>query len=171
MSFQQMDREKEEVQVSNHRSKTNGCLLLIEFGFIIAISVIITTTDEDCDRPIRLWLTMLLFVYAIHSFILLLTECIFSRCANVCIKIINNIYVAGNCIMGPFMFVWFILGNIWLYEADNCYSDWDAGYIMTLVVLIFHYTLFGIVFCIGMILCILICVGNGISARANYKTI
>jgi hypothetical protein len=83
----------------------------------------------------------------------------------------NNIYIASNCIMGPFMLVWFIMGNIWLYESEGCSSDWEEGWYLGLTILFIHYAVFGIIFCIGLVICILICIGNAISARANYKTI
>ena len=163
--------DKDEVQVSSHRSKTNAIIICFEVIFICVMAGVLIGHDDDCDRPIRLWLEVLWVVYAIHSLILILTEVIFAKCQNICIRIMNNIYVAGNCIMGPFMLVWFIMGNIWLYESENCSNDWTAGWRLSLVIMSFHYVLFALIFIIGLVVCILICIGNAISARANYKTI
>jgi hypothetical protein len=72
--------EKEEIQVSSQRSRANVTIVCLELCFIITISAIVLASDNDCDRPIRLWLSGLAIVYAAHSVIIILTEVVFGLC-------------------------------------------------------------------------------------------
>ena len=61
-----------------------------------------------------------------------------------------------------FFLAWFILGNVWYFEADGC-DDFEAGYILTLVLIIFMYiTVFAICcMCFCMICCASIAMAAG----------
>jgi hypothetical protein len=72
-----------------------------------------------------------------------------------------------------FLTAWVGLGSFWLWAggSSDCASTWPAGYYTAYTTLILAYLLIGTVVCLGFVGGIFLCVGSGLTSRADYKPV
>jgi hypothetical protein len=125
---------------------------------------ILLGTSGDCDHPIRLWLWVQFAIAVGYAVLFIVVVGISLSVKEDPDKLQRVGYCAASFqgLIGLFSFVWFIIGNVWLYSSDDCASDWTAGFVITLIILIFGYIAIAIVCCCC---CCLIC-GVGVLGMA-----
>lgn len=124
--------------------------------FIIAISVVLADSDEDCDNPIRLWLFVTLAATCFSlGFYLLFNIVVLHFLKADSIKLKVSI-LCFNGLIGLFFTAWIIVGSVWLFEDSSCKDDFKHGYNMTLAILIICYISYAL---LGLALCCLCCCG------------
>ena len=104
---------------------------------IMAIAFVLVThwDTETCDRPLHMWAS----VYGVR----LSLSLIFSVLRYLPPRVSNSSYVVAmwpcvNELLYVFSFVWFILGNYWLFHAIDCQSTAPAVFQLVSVLLVFN---------------------------------
>jgi hypothetical protein len=73
------------------------------------------------NRYSRLWLQVLLSVFGVHFLLLISSELIAPKCDYQISQLLAMFSAIFNSLIGTFMVVWFIIGNVWYYSTDeNC---------------------------------------------------
>lgn len=105
----------------------------ISIPLLLPIVVILNLSDDDCDKPIRLWLYVLGITYSLAILISLFE--FFTG-------ILSKSPKAGRFIITLFILLhlaWCTTGNVWLFSDDQCSDSWNEGYVLSLVILICFY--------------------------------
>ncbi|OMJ96320.1 hypothetical protein SteCoe_52 [Stentor coeruleus] len=158
--------EKRKVRMSKYRVATSTILCLIELAYISSISYVLTVNPGDCNTPIRLWLEVLLLIFAIHFILLVSTEILMPYYTKFLSGKICAFSASLNAFLCFFMVVWFVFGNYWYYNADaNCSVQFYEGEAILFAILIIYYVFLGSACCLGCLLLILISLGSGITNR------
>lgn len=151
----------------NFRIATFTLLAIVELAYISGISYALLVNEGDCNQPLRLWLEVLCFFFAIHFLLLSATEILTPHCANFLSSKICAFSAAFNSMLCIFMIVWFILGNYWYFNTDlMCSTDFYEGELATFIILIVYYAFLGSTCCLGCLMVIFICLGCGITNKA-----
>mmetsp|Transcript_34662 Transcript_34662/g.60948 ORF Transcript_34662/g.60948 Transcript_34662/m.60948 type:complete len:182 (+) Transcript_34662:110-655(+) len=145
-------------RTQNSKSSETWSSIVFPVAFAGAILGVLLGTSGDCDNPVRLWLVVYMFTLAGYALFVTIVQLI-SRFLEDLDKLLKLGYIAITIqgIVLLFMFVWFIIGNVWLYSSDGCSSDWIGGYVLTLIILILWYIGFVLICC----LCCCMCFGVG----------
>lgn len=160
--------EKRKSWMGKYRVATSTTLCLIELAYISSITYVLSVNPGDCNTPIRLWLEMLLLVFAIHFVLLITTEILMPYYTRFLSGKICAFSASLNTFLGFFMVVWFIFGNYWYYNTDvNCSSQFYEGEAIVFTILVIYYVFLGSACCLGCLLLILISLGSGITNRAE----
>jgi hypothetical protein len=115
--------------LDRYRSCCSLCLLFgvvahVKPSQVVVISTILAVNSGDCDQPIRIWLEVLLALYALHLFLLGFSELSAWTVNTSRLSLISISYSVMHIVMGLFTVVWFILGNVWFYaEEGSCSGD------------------------------------------------
>ena len=150
------------------RKGTTTTLGFIELGYIVSTSVVLTVNQGTCNKPIRAWLWGLLCVFSLHLLLSVVSEVLSTRYPRLLTGKVGFYSSALNCLLGFFMVIWFVLGNVWYYTLnENCEGDFYEGYILTYVILTVYYCCLGSACCMGCLLVILISLGTGITNKAS----
>jgi hypothetical protein len=128
--------------------------------FMIAIIVILADSDDDCDKPIRAWLRVVMIVSAVSVAAAVVES--FSGWMNKG----GNFLISMFMLLSMFNFVWYIVGSVWLFNDDDCEDDWKEGYTLTLVLLIFFYVACGLL----LLICCCCCFCVGVFAAIGGTT-
>lgn len=122
---------------------------------IIITAIILSKYDGDCDTPIRLWLQVYMWFMVVNVAINLILKIvtIFKPDG----KIVSQLLLVLNFFSLLFVFVWFIVGNVWYFGAGGECDDFEEGYILTLVYIILMYIGFC---CCGVSCCCMISLGD-----------
>lgn len=123
----------------------------IYLPFIISIIVILSLSEDDCDNPIRFWLSLLSLSYAI-TFSVAICEAVF----NVGTHLGKWIGIPIG-LLNIFQFAWIIIGCVWLFGDDKCSDKWYDGYALTLAIIIIFFIGCGIF--VMMFFCLCCCAG------------
>mmetsp|Transcript_27523 Transcript_27523/g.49610 ORF Transcript_27523/g.49610 Transcript_27523/m.49610 type:complete len:171 (-) Transcript_27523:27-539(-) len=159
--------------LDRYRSCCSLFLLLNIVAHVVVLATVLAIYPGDCDQPIRLWLEVLLAIYATHLFLLGFSELSAWHVNTSRLSLISISYSVIHIVMGLFAVVWFILGNIWFYSEDGSCGDFSAGYILTFVILTMYYIVLGGSLCLGVLLVVMICLGSGVTTQssAQYQAI
>lgn len=130
--------------------------------FLIAIAVILGQDDDDCDKPIRTWLLVMLITFAVS-----LGAALVEAFSGILTKIGGWASVPMSLLM-LFNLAWYIVGCVWLFGDDECSDDWYDGYVLTLVMLIFFFVCCGLLF---VVLCCCCCCVGVIAAGAGAASL
>ncbi|CAG9335459.1 unnamed protein product [Blepharisma stoltei] len=159
--------DKKVTWLGRYRVATALILGALELAYVVALTLILLSNENDCDMPIRLWLQVLLSVFCFHLILLVAAEISTPHCSYHLSNSLSLFSASLNAILGTFMVVWFILGNIWYYSANSsCKDDFYEGYMATFVILIVYYVFLASACCMGCLLIILISLGSGITSKA-----
>jgi hypothetical protein len=135
--------------------------------FIIAISVVLADSDQDCDNPIRLWLFVTLAATCFSLGFYLLFNVVVLHCLKTESIKLKVAILCFNGLIGLFFTAWIIVGSVWLFEDSSCKDDFEHGYNMTLAILIICYISYGI---LGLaIFCICCCGAAGLGLISLAK--
>lgn len=115
--------------------------------FIVAIVCVLVTDDSNCEPPVRLWLLVAGITFGVGILTALYLQLAFSNFGFMRNALFSGCLVVLIGLYFMFSFVWFIIGNIWLYSDNDCLDDFTWGYTVTLVILIFYYIVIGLLFC------------------------
>jgi hypothetical protein len=159
--------DKKKQAKGKYRVATFTFLGLIELAYILSIAYVLLVNDGDCNKPLRLWLQVLMFLYLVHFVLLSVTELITPYCTHFLSGKICAVSAALNAMLGLFMVVWFVLGNIWYFDLDaSCSVDFYEGEWAAFLILVVYYVFLGSTCCLGCLMVIFICLGCGITNRA-----
>ena len=134
------------VQDQTRKLYYSGCCNL---PFFIAIAVILSQSHDDCDEPIRQWLYVLALTYIIG-----IAAALFEVCTGGLLTKAGGWILIPMTLLSLFQLAWYIVGSVWLFSDENCIDDWQDGYILSLVILIFFYVFMALVV---LVLCCMIC--------------
>lgn len=144
------------------------CLALCStLPFIIAISVILAQSDDDCDKPIRTWLFVTLATITFSLGFYLLFNIIVLNCLNSQSVGLTIVIQGLNGLLGIFFIAWVIVGTVWLFDDSSCQDDFKDGYNMTLAILIISYVSYASI--ILMLCCLCCCSAAGLGVLALSK--
>lgn len=104
--------DKKVTWLGRYRVATAIVLGILELAYTVGIALILISNDNDCDMPIRLWLQVLLSVFSFHLVLLVTAEISTPHCSYYLSNLLSLFSASLNAILGTFMVVWFILGNI-----------------------------------------------------------
>ena len=133
----------------------SNCVMFSNAISVMVITVLLSQDENDCETPIRLWLTVYALTCGIGvalQFSGELTKLINSQRLK---QFVVRLVYAAFAFFSLFNIVWFILGNLWLYGDDECEDSFQAGYITALVILVCHYVIYGGLCC--LISCVFCC--------------
>ena len=144
------------------------CLALCTtLPFIIAISVILAESDDDCDKPIRTWLFVTLATICTSLGFYLLFNVVVLHCLDSKSVGLALVIQGLNGLLGLFFTAWVIVGSVWLFDDSSCKDDFEDGYNMTLAILIMSFISYA---CLAMVICCVFCCGAvGLGAMAFSK--
>ena len=74
-----------------------------------------------------------------------------------------------NILVSLFVAGWVVMGSLWLFGSENCYDDFNAAYVLTMVILVFYYTTIGISLCGMCTLLFTWLIGAGLTKKVTYK--
>jgi len=149
--------ENDKEAPEKYRTYFSVILGVVELGFLVAASVVLLTTEEDCDRPVRLWLKVLVGVLGFHSVFLLCAELLADRTS----PGFGAAYIAINSILQSFLFLWMLMGTVWVFDEPNsCREDFEEGYLVTVVMLSIYYGLLGLLLLSCVLLFCVTCFGS-----------
>ncbi|CAG9309986.1 unnamed protein product [Blepharisma stoltei] len=159
--------DKKVTWLGRYRVATALTLGVLELAYVIALTLVLLSNENDCDMPIRLWLQVLLSVFCFHLILLVISEISTPHCPYYLSSLLSVFSASLNAILGTFMVVWLILGNIWYYSVnDSCKTDFYEGYMATFVILVVYYVFLASACCMGCLLIIMISLGSGITNKA-----
>ena len=108
---------------------------------LLGLSLVLAGSKQDCESPVRLWLTGNVWLYLLF----LISELLFAityhnsqrqgypglSCSKVRRTIISALLVVW--------FVWFAVGNVWVWGDGECISEWATGYMSAIALLGMYY--------------------------------
>ena len=110
--------------------------------------------EEDCDEPIRLWLSVLCITLGFHALFILATEILSTSLKQK--PGVTSIYLAVNTILQCFLFLWMLVGAVWATnDREECEEDFYEGWRLTMAILVLY---FGMIALILLSLCFIVCV-------------
>lgn len=126
-------------------------------------------TEGSCDTPIREWLIIsgatsigMAVVSGTLTFVFVnLNE---RKGLKAVVKVTT---ILVDFTYAAFYSAWQVVGNVWLFTAENCIDDWVAGYAWTLTSVILGYIAVCILSCCCCLLCC-ICAGVIRAAKAVH---
>ena len=162
-----MGDKKKKPAKGKYRIATFTILGLIELSYILSILYVLYINEGDCNQPLRLWLQVIMLIFMVHFSLLSITEFLTPFCTHFLSGKICAVSAALSTVLGLFMVIWFIMGNIWYMGLDEaCAVDFYEGEMATFVILIVYYAFLGSTCCLGCCMVIFICLGCGITNRA-----
>jgi hypothetical protein len=88
---------------------------------VVVISTILAINSGACDQPIRLWLEVLLGIYALHLLLIVFSELSARTVKTSRFSLVSVAYSVIHVLMSLLTVVWFFLGNVWFYnEGGSC---------------------------------------------------
>ncbi|OMJ96276.1 hypothetical protein SteCoe_257 [Stentor coeruleus] len=150
------------INQSKHQHKTHEksqyYLGIGSLPFLIAI-IIVLNSDGECGAHIRTWLECLCYTFIVTLIISI---------ANLVAPSPGLAGASGIVIslLSLFQLIWYIIGTVWFFSEDNnCDANWHAGYVMSLVMVIWFLVQLGIV----LLICCCVCCAAGIALGASSK--
>lgn len=130
------------------RSSTNTASFCYSLVVFILIFAILFYNEGDCETPIRLWLEVCAYTALVGCLLPVLSETLIRKCNAFESTRLSNCIICIHCLYIAFYLFWFFLGNIWFYSDEKCEEEFYAGYLCTLLILIFSYIVIGGVLCL-----------------------
>lgn len=117
--------------------------LISPLVFLAVVLGVVYGTTGDCDEAIREWLKGLVVAMCISIagsgvFIIISSKV---KANNQALQMVGYVFYVFKVLLVFFYLVWDIVGSVWLYSSIDCNSDWEAGYVLTLILLTIGYTL------------------------------
>jgi hypothetical protein len=91
---------------------------------IISSIVVLLSTSNDCENPIRTWITITASVLGFHSVFIAFFQRAQGKLA--------AMSVAVNTVVLSFLFLWMLTGFVWIYFDDECKDDFQKGFYLVL---------------------------------------
>jgi hypothetical protein len=124
------------------------CNFLITPLVLLAVTLsILTVTTEDCDQPMRMWLEGLAIAATFSvgvSLLIIFTSCLLKEDADA-MGTLGKVFFVCKVGLGFYSLGWTIVGSVWLFTSDGCSSDWPAGYIFSLILVVLGYILASVI--------------------------
>ncbi|CAG9324674.1 unnamed protein product [Blepharisma stoltei] len=152
--------QAEDVPEQKHYRTRLALLSSLLEGIIGIVGIVILLLyDDDCERPIRLWLYVLSSVFLFHVIFLILVEAVAKTIQKR--SGAGSFYIALNSMLHSFIFLWILVGIVWIYDDyDECQDDFPEGHAFTLfVVFLYLGILAGIVLAFLLLTCV-VCFGS-----------
>lgn len=105
----------------------------------------------DCDNPIRLWLKVIIGVLGFH--------CIFLVLGGMLGEKISGTIIAINTVTLSFMFLWMLLGGVWILHDTDCHEEFPEGYYLVNAIIALYFGVIGITLLMLLGVVCLVCVG------------
>lgn len=146
-------KKEEEVSSANGLGVFIGILELtvVNFMQVLIGLFILTSTTGDCEKPIRSWIIVVISVFGFHSVFLFSMRIIPEKFSGFTIGI--------NTLTLSFIFLWILVGTVWVIHDDKCEDDFKAGYELVLLIAIAYASLIAIVLTIFLGVTCIICGG------------
>ena len=159
-----MDK-KQRPALGKCRSKFSALVGLFEISYIAAICYVLETNKNDCNQPLRLWLQVFMYTFAVHFIVFSCSE-ILSPYLNSSCKGLCGIFSALlNICLSIFVFFWISLGTYWYFESnDQCSLDFYEGHLAMFTILIVYYSFMGAGCCLGCLMLVFTLIGAGITS-------
>lgn len=115
--------------------------------------------DDDCERPIRLWLTVLAGVFGFHVAFLIVAELISQKAKKQSGS--GAFYLAINSMVQSFTFLWILVGIVWITDDyDECKDDFLEGFTVTLIVICIYLGILALITVGFLLLTCIVCLGS-----------
>jgi len=111
---------------------------------LIAMVVGLSSSDEDCEGPIRAWLVVQ------------------AAATGALLPLFHFVKIVGYPLMLVYKVTWTVLGCIWAF-GDSCSEDFEYGYTATLISVFFDFMVLGVFALAGCICGIAACIGYGLT--------
>jgi hypothetical protein len=113
-------------------------------------------------------LALVLYLHAIETCINLI---IMRYGTEIIAKFSKDVQNVSDGIIVLLLCVWAGIGSYWLWSGSGCDSDWGAGYLTTYIAVLTLLAVLGLSICLGFIGGIFVCIGRGLTQRADYKPV
>ena len=114
---------------------------------------------------------MLAITLLVHIFEGFLFVAVLHKASEKTSKIVKDISLYTGIAMSCIVTALTGLGTWWYFTASGCGDDWAAGSALTLALLIFGYVVIGCMICGSATAGVFICIGKGLTTRAEYETL
>lgn len=131
---------------------------IVELLIVLSGSLVLIVNDASCERPIRLWIYVLVGVLGAHILLMTITEVAAGKIAEFSG---GSFYLAVNAILFCFMFLWMLAGTIWVFDRTySCSDEFSEGYTFTLIVVLAYYSVLGLIILFAICLLALMSFGR-----------
>jgi hypothetical protein len=135
------------------RTKINIAIVVFYFTMILGTVAVVGAFTGDCISPLRNWLILQVVIMFLHMCGALAIEIVDYRQRNKKeedkIDTLDQVNIYIIQIGGIVYFIWWIVGQVWYFSIGGC-SDFEAGYMLTMVYIIVNWVLFGVALIFGL---------------------